>query len=393
MVDPILPTADEVLRPGVEALTALRPNALPYINTGTGVWSRIIAGLRAQVELELVRLSDAVKSQRLNLSEGTELRNLIQSEYAPLPSLDPVAAVGTVTLTRTGSKPQGIIKKGTKFNRLAVGVATPTSPALPQVRYKAAQDIFVPNGTTSIDIPLVADQTGTSSNQPLFTGLPTNIQIGETLFDSLFTVVNYSMAGGSNGFSDPELRSYARAYVSGQYAPNERALIAGALGSLGVKHAAISDPGLGTSTVWVADGSWASSPQWTSSVKQSLYTNKWVGFGCVADVQGVTNIPVGISCTLRLTDATAIFDTAEISAAVIAAAQNYFDTRQDWYIWRTKSLKAAVSRAHEKILSCPTLTVVDANGNPLAEPSITATTLYHYRMDETGLKATFQFPT
>ena len=392
MVEPILPTADEVLRPGVEALVAARPNALKYINTGTGRWSHLVAAWRAQAELSLARLAQLVASCRLNLATGDELKELIASEYAPLPNLQPTAAVGSVTITRTGTLPQGIIKTGTVFNRQTVSVSTPTSPSLPAAKYKTSQDVFVPQGIATVTLPLVADQVGSKANQPLFTGLPTNIQISDKLFDPLFTASSYSMAGGSDGFSDSDLRVYARSYVSGKFAPNDKALIAGAFGSSGVKHAAIVDQGTGTATVWVADSAWASSDQWNRSVKQSLNTNKWVGNGCSVDVQGVTNIPVGVTCTVRLSDANAIFETSAINAAIIAAVQNYFDSRPDFYTWRLASLRAVVARAHEKILSCPTLVVVDSSGVPLAEPSTTPTTIYHYRMDS-SLKATFQYPT
>ena len=62
MTDPQVPTPDQILATGLAKLKQLRPDAYKFFNTGSGVWGNVVAGLRAQVTLELARIAAATKA-------------------------------------------------------------------------------------------------------------------------------------------------------------------------------------------------------------------------------------------------------------------------------------------------------------------------------------------
>lgn len=382
VAEPILPSADEILSPGLVKLIALRPRVLDLINSNSGVYSHIIAGWRAQIVLELGRLSHAVQSNRLDLAVGQELRDLIQSEFAPLPDLTPIKAIGSVVMTRLPavSLPSGVIPAGSKFRRPSITTSTPAVPAVADATYETISETYVPQGTLAFELPIQAVLAGSVSNQIVVNNLgSSNIVIVDSIFDPKFTVDNFSAAGGSDGFTDPQLRQYARAYISGQYAPVNGALMAGALGAAGAKHAAIRDTGTGVATVFIADATWAGAPYWSKTVKQALY-DRWVGFGCVVDVKHVTNKAIGVIATVRVTDSSALYNTADIEKSIHDALTSYFDDRVDWYAWKLNAVRSVIAHSDKRILSCTTVSVVDAAGAPLAEPVVSASLLYHYML-------------
>ncbi len=85
---------------GLGELARLRPAAFKFFNLGKGVWANVIAGLKAQCDLELARLADAAKNGRLSLAKGQELLALAASEFDRLHDLADTKAVGDITLER-----------------------------------------------------------------------------------------------------------------------------------------------------------------------------------------------------------------------------------------------------------------------------------------------------
>ncbi len=97
---PQIPTSEDILAPGLTELARLRPAALKFFNLGKGTWANVVAGLKAQCNLELARLAGAAKNGRLSLASGDELLSLVASEFDSLDDPGPTRAVGEVTLER-----------------------------------------------------------------------------------------------------------------------------------------------------------------------------------------------------------------------------------------------------------------------------------------------------
>jgi hypothetical protein len=110
MTDTIVPTVDSLVGPAIDALIAARPTALRHIETG-GVWTHIIEEMRAQARLEVLNIAKQVARSRLPLSSGDDLKELVASEYAPIPDSTPLKAVGEVRLLRSTSTTRGVIQR------------------------------------------------------------------------------------------------------------------------------------------------------------------------------------------------------------------------------------------------------------------------------------------
>lgn len=389
MTDPQIPSPDDILARALAVLKELRPQAYKFYNNETGFWSNVIAGLKAQPKLELARLAAAAKAGRLSLSSGTDLRELVASEYELLQALDPTKAIGEITIARTGEFfPSGSIPRGTKFRRAAVTVA----PVLGDATFESTVDVFVPSGVTSVTIPLVATREGTFANTPQ-SGATIRGELQDTLFDPAWAPYLFSSAGGSDGATDDDIRRYAKAYFQGQWAPTDAALYAGCFNA-GARHVGLFDLGLGTTELWVADDSWASGTTWAANTLQSLYDNGWAGFGTSVNTNVVTNKLINITANVVVTDPNVLFDTTELEQQMRVALRAYFDDRPDWWMWKSAALRGILSQVdRKKVIGCLSVVVEDSDGVVMTEPLETDATPYHYMMADNPLIVTYTLPT
>lgn len=125
-------------------------------------------------------------------------------------------------------------------------------------------------------------------------------------------------------------------------------------------------------------------------MRQSLYDNKLVGFGCKVLVTFVTNVLVFVETTVRVTSSSYLAETSSLDAAVQAEVRKYFDGRPDWNRWKTAALKGRVARADRRLLACPSVAVKLLDGTPLSEPT---TSTNHFMLIDNGVKVTYQSPT
>ncbi len=382
-------TPDELIGKGIDKLVELRPSALAHVNHGRGVYANIFAGWRAQAALVLRRDADLAKNGRLPFAEGDPLRFLIGSEFDTPAELGPTKAVGQVVLTRAPGRAGGTIRKGARFSRPA---DTSSQRLYVDAQYRAAVDVHVAQGATSVEVPLEAEREGAFANRPRTSTVATELVIADEIHDrQAWTVSSYEMGGGSDAISDEELRRYARAFASGQHGPNAKAALAGALRA-GVRHAiAIDDPNQAALVVYVADGSWAASTRWGKLVRQSLYENKHVGFGCKVLVALVTNEIVGVEVTCRVRRPEYLAETTSLDAAIQKAVRSYFDDRPDWNRWKSAALRAVVARADRRLLSCTSATVKLLDGTPVSEPAEGSST--HYMLLDSAVRVTYLPPT
>ena len=404
MASPILPTASSLVTPAIDEIVALRPESLPHFNLGSGRWADLPAMWRAQILLNLARMSDEVTSRRLRFSVGDALRMLASSEFnTTLPS-EPQTALATVFLSRPNpspaNAPAGVIKAGTQFRKQAQpdGIPLPaTSPPgnawplpIASATYVSRSTIYVPEDRgfpgDAFAIPCVATSPGAAANIPSFagqyaTGGNTQVQPSAPLFDPTFSVVDCIASGGSSGLPDPVLRAAAAAYVLGQYGPTDGAVIAGCLRQRSVRHMALlgANAQVPYARIYVADESWASGgppsssarPGWIAQVAQAV-SDSWVGFGCRLRWGQVANLSVAVQPTIRLKTTDDLAFTDDIEQSVQAAVQAYFDDRPDWYRWRAANLQTLLSRADSRILYCSGVTVTDtATGASAPEPANT----------------------
>src|SRR5258708_2575963 len=114
MAKPILPTANQVLTPAIDAIVAARPESLVHFNLG-GRWADLPAMWRAQLLLALARLSDEAKSARLRFATGDELKSLCASEFNTRLPAEPQVAIGSIAYSRVffgiGLAPGGVIAR------------------------------------------------------------------------------------------------------------------------------------------------------------------------------------------------------------------------------------------------------------------------------------------
>jgi len=200
---------------------------------------------------------------------------------------------------------------------------------------------------------------------------------------------------------DADIRQLARALYTGQYAPTNAAVMAGALSSAGVKHAAIFQDNIKAQTVvFVADESWAGGTGdnptdiFRRRVKQTLKDN-WVGFGGRIDVRPVSNRVVTVAATVQLTGPQYSVDVLEIADNVRAALRAYLDDRPDFYTFDNNMMASIVSQADFRILSCTSVTMIDmvtgATVTPLPSNGQSDFVLHYYLADN-GVNLTTSVP-
>ncbi len=385
-----IPTPDEIIGKGIDALVTLRPRALAQINGGKGVYSHIFAGWRAQAAVVIRRLANHVKNGRLRFAEaGAPLNELAESEFDSLPDLGPTAAVGQVVLFRSGSLPGGSIRRGTRFTRRA----DPSSQQLWGVAtYECASDIYVRQGDATVEVPLVARLPGSASNLPNF-GVPqTGLEISDDIVDrAAWSVYAYEVAGGSDGADADDVRRYATAYAQGQYAPNDQAALVGAYRA-GARHVLlVQDPATASLRLYMADASWAGSTRWAKAVRQQMSDERFIGFGCKVLTFFVANQIVAVEAVAKVRQPEYLNETSDLDSAIQTALRAYFDDRPDWNRWSLAALRGVVARADRRILSCSSVAVKTLAGATVAEPASSSTT--HFMLLDNAVRVSYLSPT
>jgi hypothetical protein len=402
--DPIVPTADVILRPALERFYALRPSAFPHINLRSGVYWHPFLAYRAQSARMLKRLTTLVQANRLSTAQGNELLEYVASEFDAVPETGQTFAVGELILTRSVSTVAGDLPIGTRFTRNS---NLTTQIPLLGAEYETLVAVHFDVGqTTAGPIPVRSRKAGAAANHPILATSrpgslstipvpPHGVTPSTTLFDQTITVVTFSAAGGSDGTDDPYVRAYAKAYAIGQYGPTDAATRFAALRATGVRHLLTYDEvATGKAKILVADESWASSDRWAKGVQQSMYDADLVGYGCVVDVGSVVNLVISIEATVILRDINFAAETTEIDVAIGDAVRDYLDNRRDWNVWNVDSLKGVIARAHAKIFNCSAVVMRDANGDTVSEITSVDFTQqqFHYALANRAMKLTYQGP-
>ena len=332
-----------------------------------------------------------LRAARLGIAEGQELYELVASEFGAAVSPDPSYAVGHVTLSRPksaagSSLPAGLIREGTRFRKRPDAAA---SPPIKGAVYESTAPVFVPtySGTVDqvIEVPIRAASAGTDGNvQSWETGA---FVLADTLFDRNLRVDSGEAAGGSVQYSTAKLRTLAFALSTGQYGPVSAALVAGALSTPGVSRC-VSRGGT-RETIWIADDSWCSSREFMDNAKKTVQEN-WLGFGCRYEGAAICNVRASIEAGITLRDRRHIASSMDIAEAVRREVKSFFDDRPDFHIWRESTIRAVITRADRRILSCGSVIVKDVDGKPISEPNIAD--VIHYDVDTTNASLEFDWP-
>lgn len=398
MTAPQIPSIEDLFAKALRELRDKRPAAYRHFVGGT--YGNVITGLKAQAKLELSRIADAAAAGRLPTAEKADLLDLAASEFDIPRTVSPTKAIGTMVASRSaGTMPQGTIPKGTRIHRTASTVF----PILADASYVTTADVFVPQGATQVTLTVEATTEGSFANDPVIL-LPNGtlasrsapVSFADKLFDTNFNVISeFYASGGSDGPTDDEIRRFATYYYQGQYAPTDAAILAG-LYDEGVRNVYMLDDGSGTTKLWVADSSWACSPEWLARLNGALRADGWLGFGCSIDLRRVFNRVISVNATITVKDATVIKNTTELTQNMRESLSAYFDERPDFYRWNTNSIRAAlVSTDPDSILTCSSVTVLDSDGNPMSEPTVPDANgyVYHYLLNANALTVTFNVPT
>ncbi len=412
MADPQIPRVNELLGAGFDAIAAQRPSAVRHLAFGR--YGDVFHGWKAQAQLVLRRLAHEAKSTRL-ICGGRPLLDLLASEFDAIVDPSPQKAVGTVVLRRNyataGEFTGGVIRAGTKFRRPANATACPQAK---EALYESTEPVYV--GTDSVAapapltgrvqrvvVPIRAVTAGASANitqvySPILSDSDNPpIEKADTLFDSAFAVVYGDAAGGSSAPQDAKLRQLGKALGSGQYGPNEAAILAGLLLTSGVAHAAVREKtSSGTVLAWIADESWAWSDKLRDTALQNL-NDTWLGFGCACSIGQTSTVPVGVSVSATVRDKRTFADSSGLTEKMRQSVKAYFNDRPDWYSWRHAGIKGAVMRSDRRLLEVTDAVVKDLDGNTISEPSgaLPTTTInpivYRY-IDDTNVSITLASP-
>lgn len=412
----IVPTPDEIIGPGIAALVKERPTALKFINDGyPGIYGRLFIGLRGQAAEQINSLADYVKNGRLAFAEGSALKSLASSEFDSVENDSPQRAIGSVSIIRTTSTLSGVIPKGTRFRRnqlnrdLTLGSLFSINGWTTAI-YRTVENVQINSGQTIVSLVVEAEEVGSSANTtmlPFPPGSATNqMSIIDPIFDTGFRIFQFQTAGGSDGVSDEDRRRYAKAFYTGQFAPDHEAIVAGLIKDGRVKKFIVrDDPTKAVTNIYIADSSWGSSRIWADATVQRLYDEGWIGFGCRVKGNFVQNLPISLNITVRLKRTQYLTSTTEILNSIQTKLRSYFDDRSDWDTWNINSIRAVVSKSDRRILSCTAASVLDPLGDsPYASGGVYASdqlardaqsldVAYHWSLIDNGVKVTFLGPT
>jgi hypothetical protein len=396
------PNVDQIIGTGIDAFSALRPSGAPFVVSGH--YGDIFAGWRAQLKLLNRRLVDETLQARLPTASKKGLQELASSDYNAIFSTDPQTAIGTVYLQRPTAGAGGVIKKGTRFR---IDANPSANPAVQQAQYESVEPVYITaSGAGSGDpghtvpVRIRATRAGTHANViKLISGVVlAPIVVADTLFDPTFATLPAlgDAGGGSSGMSDDDIRQLSRALYTGQYAPTNGAIVAGALSSIGVKHAAlVQDNVLARTVVFLADESWGYSNQLGATALQTI-KSMWMGFGGRVAVLPVLNQLTSATIGVQLTDPRYAADVVDITSNIRAALRAYLDTRSDFYRFDTQVMSGVVAKSDFRILSCRSLSLIDmATGAALTQqPLYTGQSGYapHYYLADNGVSVTATSP-
>lgn len=418
-----LPTMNELVGPAIDGLISelSEPKRTAVmLHANNGVYADVIRGWKAQGEKVRRREMQEIKASRIGFARGAALTELARSEFliADLPN-GPSSAVGEIVLQRTRttdspsvSFPGGEIKRGSRFRRAAApSYVVPLGEAI----YEASGTVVVGQAATqppslntdgkwvhtqTVTVPVKAARDGDHANAPFVANqdLPPAPLITDRLFDTTFAAVSVRAAGGSTGMTDDDIEALAGATVLGSRGPNDAAALAGALYYPGVRHVAGGlDAATAFLSLYAADKSWASSPQLSAAVLQYLSDFPWLGFGCRARLRPVDVYAVIARPTVTLRARQYLDDTTEIAGNILKALTAYFDSRPDWWTWKTATAKAAIIASDRRILDCTSFTLtVPGTGATIGEPEPiqpgAPTALPHWQLVNEGVDISFGGP-
>lgn len=399
MTDPILPSADRVLTPAIDAIVSARPETLRHFNNPDSNWATLPSLWRAQLLLCLARLADEAKGARLRFSRGQALRALAASEFETTLPSEAQAAYATVTLTRpTPTAGPGVIRTDQLFRMTADPEAVPLP--VRAATYAPVRPVYVSPNALSVVVQLRANTAGVDANVPAFSNYATStrIQPAAPLFDRTLAVTSCSAAGGSSGLPDPVLVAACRAFATGRFGPTMGALLAGLLRQQSVRRFALFPAGaLPYAMAYIADESWSSNDAWVAAATQT-FVDGFLGFGSRVRFGQVVNRQIALSATIALASSDDLNDTSDIDDAVRAAAAAYFDDRPDWYRWRSPALRSALARADGRIQQCSAVAITDAvTGAAIADSTgvfgqTFLSSLTHLFLTGTGIQVTYTPP-
>ena len=386
MSNPVLPRIPDVVEEAENRLIDKRPSASLHVKDGR--WGDVIAQWKAQHALVLRRISYEVSAARLWIAEGRELYDLVVSEFGATIPPDPSHAIGHVVLSRdpphTGERlVGGLIRAGTRFRKVPNPSA---SPPVAGAEYESTAPVFVQPFETptkqEVRVRIRCVNPGTGGNAQDWE--EDTFALADTLFDPSLRVVSGQAAGGMMAYSPAKLRALATAMTMGQYGPVSSALVAGALSTQGVSRC-VSRSGAKES-IWITDDSWCCSDELLGEADKTI-RDAWLGFGCRYSIFPVKNVRVSLKADVLLRGERHIADAVDVSAAIRAAVKRYFDDRPDFYIWKTSALRGVITQSDRRILSCLSVVVSDADGNPIPDPD--GLDVKHYDIDTTN--ACFEF--
>lgn len=294
--------------------------------------------------------------------------------------------------------PAGVIKSGSRWS---VQANPNSSPPITGAQFDSLRDVVVSIGQAEVDVQVESSINGLNGNTPLWISGGQNRQIiaQDVLFDSTqtekFAISDFRAAGGIDAETDEVLRKASKSKFRGKSGPTNNAIIAGCFDDGRIAHASTLEEleFTGIAYAYVADYSWAQSKALLNQIKQNLRDN-WEGAGCKILMGDIRNKLIRVDLTVAVKDAKLLADTDDIADDIKVDLLDYFENRDDFYLWTFNNIKSVVSKSNRNILTCLSATVKDENGIVLSEPvfPVAGETLIHYWLLDNAINIIFTSP-
>lgn len=331
--------------------------------------------------------ADRVAATRISTAEGDDLDEAAADEFGETGRRkEAIEATGSVRLSRGGGRPATTIPQGSRF-------AVPAAGTSPAVVFAARRTVAVLANETTVDVPLVAVEAGTSGN---ITDPATLSQILDVLPDTTWTVAappgGTVFGGGDDRELDDDYR--ARLSVAGTDEARTRgtaaAILLGALSVPGVRYAQAIEPLNGTVALYVGDPAHALPSALRDAVASSL--RAWRCLGVPVDIRPFTVVDVPVTAFVYMTRALTAYDIEALRVAAIAAVQTYFDNRVNADEYFQDMIAAAIASVHPEVQHVSVTNPGTSEIRPADTAYASLLTINRYRVRPESIRVTFSNP-
>lgn len=382
-----LPTPQELAEEAERSLRlALDPHGTGAIDLQDGSRNTALVSLMTAMGTRVVRYAaEREAASRVSTATSDDLTTVGRDDYGE-PRKEAAYATGAVRLLRPGSRPSTTIPQGTRF-------AAPATTTTPAVTFYVAAAIPVLTNETTVNVPLVAVETGEAGNlaDPALV-----TQIVDALPDSTWAIttpdVGTVFGGGDSAENDEVYRARLLQLSTEDGNDDEKGTRLAVLGAIlrtsGVRYAVVVEPGDGTVAAFVGDPNYVLTPAMRDAVATALLG--WRCFGVVVDLRPFVVTSVDVVATVAMARPLVHYDTDAITTVAEDLVRRYFAARPHPDEYWLAQIQGAIGQAHPEV---QVVTLISPAANVTRPPdsaygALVALPRYHFR----SLRLTFADP-